>query len=186
MKTLLLQEHEKFSMTADNHVKLEKKVGNLGKVSILLKEKMFAFNWNSQGFKQSKTLLTVDEPLPGVPDNDPTPIVCKRGKAVASAQFAQAAAEPDQPALKRKMMTKETAPKRSKKLKQPRISMFLDDEDDEEVAANDAAGERQPASVGVGSTGPTNRIEPEGSEPLEFFNSEPLNVVLEPEVSMPA
>lgn len=44
LKALFLQEHVKFSIDADNNVKLEKKVRNLGKVSVLLKDKLPAFN----------------------------------------------------------------------------------------------------------------------------------------------
>lgn len=80
LKTLFLQEHVKFSMTADNKLKLEKKVCNLGKVCVILKDKLSSnFRWDSNGLKQLKALMNIDEPLSGLLDHDPTPTIQRRG-----------------------------------------------------------------------------------------------------------
>lgn len=40
------------------------------------------------------------------------------------------------------MLSKKTAPKRSRKLNQPKINMFLNEDEEEEEEANEAVGER--------------------------------------------
>lgn len=85
------------------------------------------------------------------------------------------------------MLSKETAPKRSRKLKQPKISMFLDDEtNEEEEAADDAAGERHAASAGVGLTGTGSRPAQEDSYPGMFFNPEPIKTIFHSDPAQPS
>lgn len=79
-------------------------------------------------------------------DNDPTPIIRKRGKAATAAQVADEFVQLEK---KRQMMSKWMA-KRPKRLRQPTLNLFLADESDEE---EQAAGSRQAASEGKTSTG---------------------------------
>lgn len=53
-------------MNVDNKVTLEKKVGNLNKVSVLLMDKLQGVSWHRNGLKQYKALLTDGIPYPRV------------------------------------------------------------------------------------------------------------------------
>lgn len=83
--------------------------------------------------------MATNEVLLGPTDDDPAPTVrkSKKGKTPASSQVE---AQKEQPGQKRKMRSKELAQK-SRKLKQLRMELFLENETGEEEENKEEAGE---------------------------------------------
>lgn len=100
---------------------------------------MLYIHWNKKGQKQYKALLTTDEPLPGLADNDLTRTIRKRGRTVETSQCRRG-----------------REAREEKKLKQQTLNLFLEDEsteEQEEHAGGSAAGSRQATSDEKISTG---------------------------------
>lgn len=124
-KALLLQVHEKCGIDKSSNVVLNKRIYNLHKVSVILKDKLPERPWDIKGLNISKALLTTNEVLLGPTNHDTAPKVRKSKKGKPAAP-GQSEAHEKYTGTKRKLKSKDLA-KRPKKLRPTKLTFDLED-----------------------------------------------------------
>lgn len=105
---------------------LNKRICNLHKVSVILKDKFPTGPWDIKGLKISKDLLTSNEALPRPVDDD-TATTFRKSKKGKAATSDQSEAQEEQAGAKRRMDSKDLS-KRPKWLRQTKLIFELHDD----------------------------------------------------------
>lgn len=71
LKAVLVQEHQNFGVNERREVYLKKRIGNLNKVAVILRDKLPQIEWDRKGIKNYKALLNDSAKIFGPSDSDP-------------------------------------------------------------------------------------------------------------------